>query len=91
MSAVSRRQFLTTTATGIAAASLSLRADPLGLPIGFQVYPVRELIAKDFPGTLKQLAAVGYRTVEMCSPPGYVDSGFGGLTKFKAPELRRII
>ena len=34
-----------------------LHADPLGLPIGCQTWPVREMIGKDFPGTLKQLAA----------------------------------
>jgi len=61
------------------------------LPIGFQVYPVRELIAKDFGGTLKQLAAVGYRNCEMCSPPGYERSGFASLMKMKASEIRRII
>lgn len=68
-----------------------LNADPLGLPIGFQVYPVRELIAKDFAGTLRQLAAVGYRNVEMCSPPGYEKSGFAPLVKMKAAEIRKII
>src|SRR5438045_2603922 len=86
----SRRQFFKRSA-GALATSEWLRADPLGLPIGFQTYPVRELIAQDFPGTLQQLAAVGYQTVEMCSPPGYVDSGFGPLVKLKASEIRQII
>lgn len=76
---------------GVAAAALELKADPLGLPIGFQVYPVRELLAKDFGGTLRQLAAVGYRNVEMCSPPGYERSGFAPLVKMKASEIRQII
>jgi sugar phosphate isomerase/epimerase len=75
----------------LSAGALELGADPLGLPIGFQVYPVAKLIAKDFGGTLRQLAAVGYRTCEMCSPPGYESSGFGGLIKLKAAELRKII
>jgi sugar phosphate isomerase/epimerase len=66
-------------------------ADPLGLPIGCQTWPVRQMIAKDFPGTLKQLAAIGFKSVEMCSPAGYADSGFGGLTKYSGAELRRII
>jgi sugar phosphate isomerase/epimerase len=73
------------------AATLPLRADPMGLPIGFQTYPVRDLIAKDFAGTLRELAAVGYKTVEMCSPPGYVDSGFGPLTKLSATDLKKVI
>ena len=66
-------------------------ATPLGLPIGFQVYPLREALAKDFPGTLRQMAELGYRTVEMCSPPGYVSSGFGPLAKLSASEIRRTI
>lgn len=80
---------------GVAAAlsvgALELKADPLGLPIGFQVYPVRELIAKDFEGTLRQLAAAGYQNVEMCSPPGYERSGFAPLVKMKASEIRQTI
>ncbi len=75
----------------LSAGALELRADPLGLPIGFQLYPVRELIATDFEGTLRQLAAVGYRNVEMCSPPGYERSGFGPLMKMKASEIRQVI
>ena len=68
-----------------------LHADPLGLPIGCQTWPVRSMIAKDFPGTLKQLAAAGFQSIEMCSPVGYADSGFGGLTKYSGKELRSII
>jgi sugar phosphate isomerase/epimerase len=81
---ISRRLFLGGTA---AAACLNLRADPLGMPIGCQTYPVRDALGKDFDGTLRQLAAVGYRAIEMCSPPSYTD-GFGPLTKFSAAELR---
>ena len=54
--------------------ALTLRADPLGLPIGCQTYPVREALGKDFDGTLKQLAGIGYKSIEMCSPPGYAAS-----------------
>lgn len=75
----------------IAAAALRLRADPLGLPVGFQVYPVREMLAKDFPGTLKQIAGMGYRTVEMCSPAGYERAGFGPLMKMSGAQIRRTI
>jgi len=68
-----------------------LGADPLGLPVGFQVFPVREMLGKDFEGTLRQLAAVGYRSVEMCSPPSYANYGFAPLVSLKASEMRRII
>jgi sugar phosphate isomerase/epimerase len=68
-----------------------LHANPLGLPIGCQTWPVRDMIAKDFRGTLKQLAAAGFQTIELCSPVGYGDSGFAGLSKFKGSELRSIL
>jgi sugar phosphate isomerase/epimerase len=95
MNAISRRQFLGQGALAIAAgaclgpAAGSLRADPLGLPIGCQLYPVREQIAQDFEGLLRQLAAIGYRTIELCSPPGYAKSGFAPLIKMKAAEVRK--
>jgi len=87
---MTRRNFV---CTGAAAACLPLKleADPLNLPVGFQVYPVRDLIAKDFAGTLKQIAAIGYKTVEMCSPSGYANSGFGSLVGMKPGKLRDVI
>ena len=96
MSDLSRRQFIKQAATSAAAASLlsatlELRANPLGLPIGCQTWPVRDGIAKDFPGTIKQLAATGFQNIELCSPVGYEDSGFGGLAKYKGSELRKML
>ena len=97
MSAISRREFLKTTAGATAAAgivsasALELRASPLGLPIGCQTWPVRDMIAKDFPGTIKTLAAAGFQSIELCSPVGYADSGFAGLAKYSAAELRKIL
>jgi sugar phosphate isomerase/epimerase len=97
MSATSRREFLKSAATYTAAAgflsvgALELRANPLGMPIGCQTWPVREMIAKDFPGTIKQLSAAGFQTIELCSPVGYADSGFAGLAKYKGAELRKIL
>ena len=67
----SRRNFLRTTAAGAAAlAALGDwppigKANPLGLPIGLQLYTVREQLQKDFDGTLKKVAAAGYQEVEM--------------------------
>jgi len=49
------------------------------------------MIAKDFPGTLKQLAAAGFQSIELCSPAGYTEFGFGGLAKYKGAELKKII
>jgi sugar phosphate isomerase/epimerase len=49
------------------------------------------MIAKDFPGTIKQLAEAAFQTIELCSPVGYADSGFAGLAKYSGAELRRIL
>ncbi len=97
MCAISRRDFCKSAAMQAAAAGfvfsggLELRANPLGMPIGCQTWPVRELIAKDFPGTIKQLAAAGFQTIELCSPVGYSDSGFAGLSKYSGSELRKML
>ncbi len=97
MSMISRREFVKSASTYAAAASflsagvLRLRANPLGMPIGCQTWPVREMIAKDFPGTIKLLASTGFQTIELCSPVGYADMGFAGLAKYKGAELRKIL
>jgi len=44
--------------------SKSLFASPWDLPLGLQLYSVRDLLPKDYEGTLKQVAAIGYREVE---------------------------
>ncbi len=97
MSKVSRRDFLKVGGAGAAAAgflsagALELHADPLGLPIGCQTWPVRQMIAKDFPGTIKTLAAAGFKSIELCSPIGYEDSGFADVGKYSGAQLRRIL
>lgn len=89
---VSRRELFKNVVAGLAAAgALDLRANPLGMPLGCQTYPVRLRIAVDFPGTIKKLADAGFQTVELCSPVGYAHSGFGGLAKYKGSELRKIL
>ena len=95
MPAISRREFCkiataqAATAGLLSAGALSSSANPLGMPIGCQTWPVRQMIAKDFPGTIKALAAAGFQTIELCSPVGYADSGFAGLAKYKGAELGR--
>jgi sugar phosphate isomerase/epimerase len=97
MPAISRREFCKSAATYATAAgllsggALNLRADPLGMPIGCQTWPVRTMIEKDLPGTIKQLADAGFQTVELCSPVGYAEFGFAGLAKYSGTELRRIL
>ncbi|MGH9395543.1 MAG: TIM barrel protein [Terriglobia bacterium] len=71
-----RRDFLRTAFAGLAtgvAASKALGAGRLAWPgpIGLQVYTVRDLYAKNPLQTLKEVAAAGYKTVELAAflPP----------------------
>ena len=77
MSALNRREFFATAGKGaaalglVAAAGVSLHADPLGIPLGSQTYPVRARIAAgEFGQVLKDMFAAGIRQIELCSP-GY--------------------
>ncbi len=83
-----RREFFGLAAAGCL--TTSLKADPLGLPVGCQVYPVRESLGKDFEGTLRQIASAGFKSIEMCSPPGY-GAAFAPLAKMSASDMRRAI
>jgi sugar phosphate isomerase/epimerase len=97
MPVFSRREFFRKAGTNAAAAGFlsvaakELCANPLGMPIGCQTYPVRTMIGQDFPGTVKQLADAGFQRIELCSPVGYADSGFGVIAKYKGAELRKIL
>lgn len=97
MSVISRRDFVKSAATAAAVAGIvsmggsELMANPLGLPIGCQTWPVRQMIAKDFPGTIRELATAGFQTIELCSPVGYADNDFSGLAKYSGVELRKIL
>jgi sugar phosphate isomerase/epimerase len=56
-------------------------ADPMGLPVGIQLYTVRGVIEADTPGTLKQLHDIGYREVETAGFGKYSAKEFGQLIK----------
>jgi len=69
MPSFSRRAFLQIASASAACAALwnkvpRLMANPLRLPLGLQLYSVREVLPKDYDGTLRQLGALGYREVE---------------------------
>lgn len=49
--------------TGIGAA-VRAYAESLRLPLGIQLYSVREMLPKDYDGTLKLLGSLGYKEVE---------------------------
>ena len=61
-----------------AAFALPARGNPLGLPIGLQLYTVGAEMKADLPATLKTVHDIGYREVET--------AGFAGLS---ATEFRK--
>jgi len=82
---VSRRQFLHHSALGLTGLTLSTGFARQGfaatgdkIPVGVQLYSVREQCAKDLPGTLTAIAKIGYKGVEF--------AGYHGRT---AKELRQ--
>jgi sugar phosphate isomerase/epimerase len=79
MKQISRRAFLKTTAASALFAAAwksvpALLANPLGLPIGLQLYSVRDILPKDYEGTLQQLSALGFREVEAAGFFGHTPS-----------------
>lgn len=75
MAANSRREFMKRAAASgvagfLAANAAEVGANPLGLPIGSQVYPLRPML-KDFPAFVKMMAEIGVTRLELCSPIGY--------------------
>jgi sugar phosphate isomerase/epimerase len=94
MAPISRRAFFRMAAADAAVAGLvaarvvELDASPLGLPIGSQTYPHRQMIKDgNFAELAKTLSDIGVQRVEMCSPLGYAD--FSPLTDGK--QVRKVL
>jgi sugar phosphate isomerase/epimerase len=93
MQSTSRREFLKQAAAFSGAAGLlaanaaEVRANPLGLPIGSQVYPLRSML-KDLPAFAKTMAEIGVTRLELCSPIGY-GRDFASLAS--GTEVRKIL
>jgi sugar phosphate isomerase/epimerase len=67
-------------ATGVRPAGLRAAQPKKKIPIGLQLYSVRNVAAKDPPGTLEAIAKMGYEGVE-----------FAGYYDLKAEDLRKIL
>lgn len=80
---MSRREFVTDAAAGVAAITLSQGAFAAKTipPLGVQLYTVRRQLEKDLPGTLAAIRKIGYQTVETFGTP----KGLSGA------ELRKTI
>ena len=84
---VSRREFLRRGAVGVAGVTVGLSqaggAQPAPgkkLPVGLQLYSVREQCAKDLPAVLAAVSKIGYKGVE-----------FAGYHGRNAEELRKML
>jgi sugar phosphate isomerase/epimerase len=98
MGKLSRREFIGQASVGLSGAFAVSQLPWLvsasrfyNIPLGFQSWSVRDMLAKDFANTLKTMADLGYKLVEMCSPKGYADSGFGSLVNVKTSDMRKTI
>src|SRR5258705_9540153 len=63
---LSRRTFLTLAGTAPLMARVSLAAK--SVPVGLELYSVRDELAKDLMGTVRAVAKMGYQVVEFYSP-----------------------
>lgn len=94
---LNRRKFITAGVAGLAGASmlypqwLHAYGSQSKKAIGLQSWVIKDDLAKDFRGTLKKINALGYNSIEMCSPAGYADYGFGPLQHMGASEMKGIL
>ncbi len=75
MPKIDRRRFLQSAAAVAAAATVlhtrNASATPFGLPLGLQLYSVRQQLQADYAGTLKQVGSLGYKEVEAAGFNGH--------------------
>src|SRR5579872_835557 len=66
---ITRRAFLSATAgAALAAAGATGAARAKHLPVGLELYSVRDELAKDLMGTVRAVAKMGYEVVEFYAP-----------------------
>ena len=71
---MTRREFLATAgAAAVAARGADLRANPLGLPFGFQAWEIAPDMRKDWDGTLKAMKDYGYSYIDLNQVPPFTD------------------
>jgi len=82
-----RRDFLRNSALGLAAVGVgsqrdgNLWANPYGKPVGLQLYTLRDDLPKDVPGTIKKVAQIGIKEVEIYDLYGMSAKEFAKLLK----------
>jgi sugar phosphate isomerase/epimerase len=86
MNSAHRRDFLKTSLAAAAAASLPLHIASAAskIPVGLEMFSVRETMAKDLTGTVRAVAAAGYEGLEFFAP--YYD-----WTVNQARDMRKLL
>ena len=82
-SSLSRRAFLAAAGAAPFAASVAF-AQTKKIPVGIELYSVRDELKKDLPGTVRAVAKMGYQVVEFYSP--YFD-----WTTEQAKDVRKLL
>src|SRR5258708_40285791 len=82
---MNRRNFLkwgaAAGAVALARPTSILAQDKKHIPVGLQLYSVRDVLGKDFEGTLKQVAEMGFEGVEFAGSFGKYGKDPEGLRK----------
>jgi sugar phosphate isomerase/epimerase len=78
---ISRRRFLAAAAAAPLATAL---AAPRQIPVGLELYSVRDDLGKDLEGTVTAVAKMGYQVVEFYSP-------YFSWTTARAKEVRKLL
>lgn len=83
---LTRRSFLKQSAVTVAVAAVGQAASGSvkRLPVGLELYSVRDELAKDLMGTVRAVAKLGYEVVEFYSP-------YQGWTPEYAKEVRKLL
>ena len=87
---LSRRKFLVNSSLSLAGSvffsnNIFANKNAMDITLGIQLYTVRDEMKKDSLGTLKQLAAMGYKNVEHAN---YVERKFYG---YSAAEFKKVL
>lgn len=96
MPAFNRRELLAGSLAASALAAAPARAMDLRrlAPLAFQAHTMRAPLARDFPGALKVMRAMGFDAVELASFPGFVSDrrgGFGALAQLAPAQVRKTV
>lgn len=81
---LTRRSFMMMAGAAAAGGALPARAAAKHLPVGLELYSVRDELAKDLMGTVRSVAKMGYEVVEFYSP-------YFGWTPEYARDVRKLL